>query len=259
MRWLNLVLCCCFAGASLAALDTGANPPPKPDDIPLPKGWDKPRIEKLLAQLGDEQFDTREAASKQLSEAPGEILPQLVQTLNETADLELRARLDEACKKLFLTDVLPKMPGMRAGQGFIGISWSLSSDPPGVQVQEVIAGTAAEAQGLQVGDLITKFGDHEFKATETMEDAWKIFRGMSPGDKVALKIHRDIADVDMNITVGEKPEAYRNAEAEAATNEELWEKYRKGELKPGKKVFADAPLAKPEESTKEPNTPQLGK
>jgi C-terminal processing protease CtpA/Prc len=101
-----------------------------------------------------------------------------------------------------------------------------------VSVQDVIPNTVAETQGLQAGDLITQFGDHVFKAEETMEDAWKIFRLMAPGQKIKLKIHRDTGDVEVNLTVGEKPEAYRNTALEEETNEALWEKYRKGELKP---------------------------
>jgi hypothetical protein len=63
----------------------------------------KPRIAKLIEGLGDDTFDTREGAGRELVEIGFEALPQL-RLATRHSDLEIRNRAREAMRKIHLEE-----------------------------------------------------------------------------------------------------------------------------------------------------------
>jgi len=69
----------------------------------------------------------------------------------------------------------------------------------GAQVQEVVAGGAAEKAGLKAGDVITKFGDRKIESSDALVAA---VRSMAPNDKVQLTVG---TDKNVEVTLGGQP------------------------------------------------------
>lgn len=66
----------------------------------------------------------------------------------------------------------------------------------GAQVQEVVAGGAAEQAGLKVGDVITKFGDRKIESSDALVAA---VRSKAPNEKVQLTVG---TDKNVEVTLG---------------------------------------------------------
>ena len=69
-----------------------------------------------------------------------------------------------------------------------------------VQVAQVVAGSAADAAGLQVGDLILAVDDVEISSNETLSNAIAAYNA---GDTATLSIQRDGEKREVSVTFGE--------------------------------------------------------
>jgi S1-C subfamily serine protease len=87
-----------------------------------------------------------------------------------------------------------------ASHAYLGISSSDTAQ--GVVVESVGAGSAAEAAGLQPGDVIVAFDGEEVTATDDLVSA---LRGKAAGDTASVTIDRGGERVDVTVTLGERP------------------------------------------------------
>ncbi len=204
--------------------------------------WSEARLRETVAKLSSESFDERESASQALDHAPLDQFRALSQAASRTEDPETRARLHSVLEKIFREKLLPNLAEWKMGRGFLGIQWSISNDPPGVQVDAVISGTSAEKAGLKAGDLILRIDGKLLEAGFSSEDAVKIWKSMAPGDSMKLLLQRGPgAEQEVNLTIGEMPREYASEENEEHRSSALWERYLRGNLKIPDHLLRDAP------------------
>ncbi len=119
-----------------------------------------------------------------------------------------RAVLDE------ISDLLNY--GYVTGRPYLGVStqdvtlrsrdrmWYYSDGTRCVMVEKVVSGSAAEAAGIQAGDLILKIGEKQIASGEELSSAIGEYK---PGDKATLTIQRDGKESTVEVTFGEyKPQ-----------------------------------------------------
>ncbi len=100
--------------------------------------------------------------------------------------------------------------GYVRGQAYLGIivstldskTASYYSLPVGPRVEDVSEGSCAEKAGLQVGDIIIEFNGVE---TETHPELLTALKKVQAGDTVKLTVYRAGAEVELTITLDEKP------------------------------------------------------
>ena len=73
----------------------------------------------------------------------------------------------------------------------------------GAVVQEVVAGSPAEAAGVQVGDIITEVDGTPIDANHRLADVVSQYQ---PGDRVKLKVWRAGDAKSVTATLGENPQ-----------------------------------------------------
>lgn len=106
--------------------------------------------------------------------------------------------------------------GYVTGRPYLGVStqdvtlrsrdrmWYYSDGTRCVMVEKVVSGSAAEAAGIQAGDLILKIGEKQIASGEELSSAIGEYR---PGDKATLTIQRDGKESTVEVTFGEyKPQ-----------------------------------------------------
>lgn len=83
-------------------------------------------------------------------------------------------------------------------RAFLGIRFA---DPRGAAVElgEVVAHGAAEAAGLQKGDVIVAFADHEVAGPEDLRE---YLARSKPGDEVAVLVRRGDRELKFDVTLG---------------------------------------------------------
>lgn len=74
--------------------------------------------------------------------------------------------------------------------------------PVGAYVQEVTPGYCAEEAGLLAGDIIIALGEHEVDNISTLTRALRKFKA---GDTTTITVFRSGAEVELSITLDEKP------------------------------------------------------
>ena len=106
--------------------------------------------------------------------------------------------------------------GYVTGRPYLGVStqdvtlrsrdrmWYYSDGTRCVLVEKVMPGSAAEAAGIQSGDLILKIGEKQIASGEELSSAIGEYK---PGDKATLTIQRDGKESTVEVTFGEyKPQ-----------------------------------------------------
>ena len=86
--------------------------------------------------------------------------------------------------------------------------------PMGIYVRTVGEGSAAEAAGIKIGDIIIGIND---EAVTTMDELNSIKNKFKAGDTVTLKIHRDGQDIDVDLVLHEAQDEMEAETTEAAT------------------------------------------
>lgn len=74
--------------------------------------------------------------------------------------------------------------------------------PMGVYVEEVTKGTCAEAAGIQAKDIIIGLAGEDI---ESMSQLTRVLRDLEPGQTTTITIYRGGAQLELNITLDEKP------------------------------------------------------
>jgi serine protease Do len=94
-----------------------------------------------------------------------------------------------------VVSVAPRRP--TEARGFLGVGHEKTED--GVQVTQVLRGTAADSAGIQVGDVIVKVDDipidHSMKLMEAVGNH-------KPGDKISLLIRRNDKQIKSEAVLG---------------------------------------------------------
>lgn len=85
------------------------------------------------------------------------------------------------------------------GNGFFG-SYYGNAGNQCVQIAQIVSGSAAEAAGLQVGDLILKVEDTQITSNDDLSTAISAYNA---GDTVTLTIQRDGVEQTLTVTFGE--------------------------------------------------------
>ncbi len=89
--------------------------------------------------------------------------------------------------------------------------------PVGPRVESVNEGSCAEAAGMQVGDIIFQFNGVDV-ADNT--DLLSQLRKVKAGDTVAVKVYRAGAEVELSVTLDERPQVVEEPEQPAAQQPE---------------------------------------
>ena len=80
-----------------------------------------------------------------------------------------------------------------------GVGYGL---PAGAFIEEIVEGTAADKAGLQVWDIIVNLGGHEVTC---VNDLLLALRKMDAGETTTVTVYRAGQQLNMNITLDEKP------------------------------------------------------
>jgi S1-C subfamily serine protease len=175
-----------------------------------------------------------------------------VERSNEAAREEAKPRAESGKakseeKKSEATKAAPK----GAGPGFLGVRVMPLSDErrealgvegPGVEIQSIVPGTAAEKAGLQAGDVLVQI------AGSSVGDAAELVSklgGMKAGDEVKIVRLRDHDKQTMTITLGARPESIETAPATPAPEAETPRTPRRAE----RAERAEKPAETPKPST----------
>jgi len=100
----------------------------------------------------------------------------------------------------------------QAGDAYLGITMSSISssmaralkldEGTGVLVDRVVAGSPAEAAGLESGDVILQIDERPVAA---MRDLTRHLQGLQPGEEVKLAVQREGKRRQLKVTLGERP------------------------------------------------------
>jgi len=105
-----------------------------------------------------------------------------------------------------------KATGHFAAQPYLGVGYQMISQraallnevPQGAYVELVVEDSAAEAAGIQEGDIITEFNGEKVEGTE--DGLAKLISKYQPGDQVSLKVWRDDKELTLTATLSESSE-----------------------------------------------------
>ncbi|MCK6474089.1 MAG: PDZ domain-containing protein [Planctomycetes bacterium] len=209
----------------------GEDTPPNPDaGKAAPAAWNVARLEGLVAKMRNGSFAIRDRASMDLAEAPPSMLPSIRVAVNDERDPEVRERLAHAGRCIFTYRVLPNLAEWKIGRGFLGISWTISSDPPGILVQNPIDGTGADKAGVRANDIIIAIDDIPCEEGFSQDSAINIWKGMAPGDPMKLRIKRGDEEVELKATIGERPAEYASNDGDQEKADLLWAQFLNGSL-----------------------------
>ena len=118
-----------------------------------------------------------------------------IDLLAEPSPVRLGDWLDEHPTSLVL---LPPKEDLEArNRGYLGVRLD------GVTVTEVMSETAAEAAGIEAGDVITRIGDATIGTRRELSEA---LAGTRAGDEVVIVVEREGEVKTLRATLGRRPE-----------------------------------------------------
>lgn len=173
---------------------------PKPETKPDPKAEAiAAEVAKLVKQLGDENWDLREAAQKRLAEIGKPAVAALREALG-SKDMEVTIRA-----KTLLAEIV--------GQGFLGIhlreveAEERQGDVPkegGSMVVEILPENAAAKAGLEAGDVLYSL---DGKVLNGVNGTIETVSATAPGTESKLVIYRQGKKLEKPITMGRRPKS----------------------------------------------------
>lgn len=100
--------------------------------------------------------------------------------------------------------------GGKITRPFLGIRYThisqdvalLNEVPQGELIREVVADSAADKAGIEVGDIATEFDGQKLDSENKLTG---IIRAKKVGDQVKVRIFRDKQTLDLTVTLGEAP------------------------------------------------------
>ena len=114
--------------------------------------------------------------------------------------------------------------GYVTGRAYLGVTTmemdartaELYSLPLGVYVSSVTKGSCAETAGMKKGDIILRVGDID---TTSYSELKRALRAFSPGDQTTVTVYRGGTQLELPITLDERPSDEEIARAEEAGQE----------------------------------------
>ncbi|BCX50307.1 serine protease [Haloferula helveola] len=94
-------------------------------------------------------------------------------------------------------------PLRESDQAFIGISLDPEFEGDGVRIREVDDRGGADEAGVLAGDVLTAIGEREITSAFELRN---ILLDYSPGDEITAKLQRDGKPLEVQITLGGRPE-----------------------------------------------------
>ena len=147
---------------------------------------DKAKLKVLFKQLGDDSYETREAASMKLLAMGRSIIPALKELYAESRDPEVRGRSFNIAEKI-QRDYLRKK-----GKGYLGVRINTSGpqggDLKGVEVSSVDENLPASKAGIRKGDRIVEVNKIKIDNFDQLKEAITSF---AAGDKVTVVVLRN--------------------------------------------------------------------
>lgn len=211
----------------------------------------------LLNQLGDEKYETREAAQSQLmSLTDAQIaagFQQITAVYRQTTDAEIRMRIGRFANDCFDRVVLPQYDQLHQ-PGFLGVTPTrakLSDGTSAVVITSVLADSPALKVGLQNGDLITAVDDQPLLGTDPVGSFIKAVQQRHAGSRVRFTLHRGEQVQTVVAQLAALPNQYRDPNLAEFRKEQIellrqrwWERgFLKGELHPQLPPLATEPPA----------------
>ena len=175
-------------------------------------------IDAWIKQLGDDDFHTREQATKKLTEAGVDAVSALEKAAKQTDDAEARIRAEGILTSFFKgadqplrkaagealgrihpdrKDEFQRQRAAAQGRPLLGVA--LEDDGGGAKITAVIPDSAAEKAGVQVDDIVLRVNGAKITDIAAMVDE---IRKQKPGDKVTLKIKRGDEELELPATLG---------------------------------------------------------
>lgn len=212
--------------------DASSTPPPKSpdahllDEVKLSEER-KTEIDGWIAELASPRFDVRVRASQRLSESGVSVLPRLRRAYLASRDLEVRMRIEEIARELYLDDQL------YSRNAFLGISmgWPTithAMDPrvplgaEGIHVENVVEGTAAEEAGLRRGDVIILLDGEPVRGNRLGGDPGsfsEILRRRGVGAVVTLTVLRFEHTLEIDVTLRARPREYYDRDSQGLSEQ----------------------------------------
>jgi C-terminal processing protease CtpA/Prc len=157
----------------------------------------KKQIERWIKELGDEEYDVREAAEASLEKEGPVVLPFVRKALDDP-DIQIRETAARLVRKL--------AESKKEMVTYLGISMNLMQQGEGVQIMNVMEKTSAREYGLQVGDVILKMDGTTIPGESydtRMNWLRKQIQSRRPGDKIKLTVKRGDEEKEFEIPLGE--------------------------------------------------------
>ncbi|MCH8243392.1 MAG: PDZ domain-containing protein [Planctomycetes bacterium] len=177
---------------------------------------DAAEVERLIPQLGSNDYEEREAATERLALIGRGALERLRTAYLSSDDLEVRLRIEDIVHAAYL------MYHVFDRYGFLGISQhpvpATSADDSrirpghmGIRISEITADTGAERAGLKKGDVIIAMnGDPIKEGRGVNADFGATIRRLGPRTVVSLTILRSVKrrtrQLEVEATLGRCPE-----------------------------------------------------
>jgi len=86
---------------------------------------------------------------------------------------------------------------------FLGVTGTLDFQGPGVKIENVAAGSGAQAAGLKTGDIILKVGDRPISGLLELRNS---LVGLEPGNSVTLSVRSGKTEKNIDVLLGNRPE-----------------------------------------------------
>jgi len=186
------------------------------------RSFDASRIDRLIEQLGADDYDVRARAQSQLESLPPVALPHIALRYRSTDDPEVRMRLHLYAMHHYEKHVRPKVDRLQR-PAFLGVAQALTVGPDGepvIEVRTVLDGTAADAAGFEVGDQILSLDGKPVDPPDVNVFS-RTIKDHAPGTSVIFTVRRHGRIIKLPATLGPLPDEHMSAEVHNRLREQI--------------------------------------
>lgn len=224
VRRTSTALRCCFLLVALVAL-VG----------PRADGSSTEELQRSIHELGAKTFRERESAQRRLLEAGEQdyqaVLSQCLRAYSIAKDPEVRVRVREIMAALVDKFIFNRP------RGFLGVALHPAAAivdgekrAGAISVQNVIADSAAQRAGVQIGDQILHVDNLGLPPDAPVGTFITYIQSKRPGDKVTLTIKKDAGVQAVDVQLGDMPEDVRARTYNQQRKEEFFENWLRTQL-----------------------------
>jgi len=189
-----------------------------PDGVPAERGAPQTRpavnaeqVRALVRQLGAGDFDQRRDATRALRALGSDAFDILTEEYRASDDYEVRLRIQEVVEVVFFEEQL------FGRMGFLGVSFlpavhAVDDRVPrgqvGIDIHNVVPGTAADLGGLRAGDLIVGLNGQPLSGDLSRDGFSDLIRDAGPGTVLRFEVYRGREPLTFEVTLGRRPIDY---------------------------------------------------